>query len=126
MQVGKYKLINENKVARALDGNPNSGGQPTAKVVKQSDGSYDEAELLAYYDRLGGAIENKEGSRVKRGSFWDFVNNKPYEKPEVKLSFRINGQEVVVNEAEKMPEIVKAAQHLEKETKKLAKDKKKK
>lgn len=126
MQLKKYRLLNAVKVERALTGNPNSGGQATSKVVKKADGSFDEAELLAYYDRLGGAIVNEKGDKVQIGSFWDFSLNKPFEKPKVKLIFRINKKEVVVNEDEEKPAIVKAAQQLAKEEKKLEKGKKKK
>lgn len=126
MQLKKYILLNKNKVDRAMAGNPNSGGTATTKVVRKDDGSFDEAELLAYYDRLGGAIlTKKEESRVKIGSFWDFKNNKPFEKPKPVLTFRINGKVVETEEEAELPNIVKAAQQLEKEEKKLSKDKKK-
>ncbi len=127
MNIKKYRLLNEVKVERALAGNPNSAGLPTTKVVRKKDGTFDDAELLAYYDRLGGAIQTiKEDSNVKMGSFWDFENKKPFDKPKVELTFRINGRVVNTPADEELPAIVKAKQQLDKEEKELKKEDKKK
>lgn len=111
MIIGKYKLINEEKVDRALNGTVVSGSRKGG--VARPDGSYDDAAVLAAYDRLGGYIQNAHGSKVKTGSFYDFVARKPRQKPEVVLIFNINGEIMEVGEDEELPDVLKAAQLLE-------------
>ena len=103
MKIGKYELINNEKVERAL-----------GEIIKP-DGTHDEDVLLAEYDKLGGLIRNQEGSKVKTGSFYDFKNKKPFEKREVFVIFNINGEFVEVPEGKEKPEVVKAAETLEKQ-----------
>ncbi|MEK7124144.1 MAG: hypothetical protein AAB877_00445 [Patescibacteria group bacterium] len=105
-RVNGFDLINPTKVERALNGVITPDGKKIGGVVKE-DGSFDPAELLAEYDKLGGAI--KHGTdKVKTGSFFDFANKKPFEKPEIYFIYRINGQVVEVKEGKGVPGIVKA------------------
>lgn len=114
MKVGNYILANPDKVERALNGTPSGPGSETKGGVANAEGKYDEKELIAEYDRLGGYITDKEGSKVKTGSFYDFKNKQAKEKPEVVLIFRVNGAWVEVPEDKEKPAIVKAAKVLEK------------
>lgn len=111
-----YELTNPEKVRRALEGSPSRTGESVGGI-QNPDGTYDEALLLAVYDKLGGGIRNANGDIVKNGSFYDFKAKKPREKAEVTLVFRINGQIVEVLEEEEAPAIVKAARVLEKAVK---------
>lgn len=104
MEIGKYSLINEMKVERAMS------------VAAKADGTYDESVLLAEYDKLGGLIK-KGDDKVKNGSFFDFKNKKAFTKPQVFLTFNINGKIVDVAEDEEAPAIVKAARVAESEAK---------
>jgi len=105
MKIKTYELINNEKVERAL-----------SKITKE-DGSYDKNTLLAEYDKLGGLIRNQEGSKIKIGSFYDFKNKKALKKPKVTLVFNVNGEFVEVPEGKEKPEIIKAAETLEKQKK---------
>ena len=118
-----YKLTNPEKVRRVLEGNPSRTGEAVGGIMNP-DGTWDDDMLLAIYDKLGGGIENAEGSAVVTGSFYDFKAKKPREKAEVMLTFRINGQIVTVPEKDEAPAIVKAAQVLEKQIKEKVSKKK--
>jgi len=104
MTIGEYELINEMKVERAM-----------ASVAK-ADGTFKDSDLLAEYDKLGGLIK-KGDDKVRIGSFFDFKNKKAFVKPEVFLTFNINGKNVDVPADEPTPAIVKAARVAEKEVK---------
>lgn len=106
-KVGKYTLVNAEKVNRALDGAPNDRGALIGGIRKE-DGSFEPAELLAEYDRLGGLILMGE-DKVNTGSFYDFRNRKAFETPKVEFVYRVNGQEVIVPAEKETPGIVKAA-----------------
>jgi hypothetical protein len=106
-----YELLNADKVLRVLEGSPTTTGVIEGGIM-QSDGTFDEDELLAMYDKLGGAIK-KNGDTVKLGSFYDFKLKAPRKTPQVVLTFRINGQVVDVAEEAETPAIVKAARVLE-------------
>lgn len=110
MNVGEYVLLNEEKAQRALLGTPGPEGGYVGGVQKP-DGTYNELELLAEYDKMGGAIK-KGTDKVKMGSFYDFKNKKPRAKPVVTFEFRINGKVVEVGEGEEVPNVVKAARVL--------------
>lgn len=110
-KVGAYELLNPDKVRRALEGQPARDGHLVGGILKQ-DGTYDDAELLAHYDKLAGAIM-LNGDKVKHGSFWDVKNKKPRSKPEVMLVFRINGEVVEVSAEKELPPLVKAARVVE-------------
>lgn len=120
--VGDFKLHNPQKVERAMYGTPNEKGELSGGVAKE-DGTYDEAALLAEYDRLGGYI-TRGTDKVKTGSFYDFRNKKPFEKPEIAFLFRVNGEEVEVPEGSELPGEVKASRILEESKKKKAAEKK--
>ena len=122
MKVGKYTLHNEEKVDRALNGALMSDSTRKGGVADK-EGKFVPSALLAEYDKLGGYITNEEGSKVVSGSFYDIKSKKPFEKPEVVLIFKINGKDVKMKEGEKKPQIIQAAEILEKEKKKLAKEK---
>ena len=86
-KVGKYTLLNMDKVGRALDGTPNDKGMPIGGVRKE-DGTYDNNALLAEYDRMGGLIRSG-ADKVRTGSFYDFRNRKPFETPAVEFEFKV-------------------------------------
>lgn len=117
-----YELLNADKVRRVIEGDPTRDGNKGG--IMKADGKWDDDELLARYDRLGGAI-SFNGDKVQTGSFWDFRNKKAKEKPEVMLEFRINGQLTVVPAEEEAPAIVKAARLVAKEAKEAVTKKKK-
>lgn len=114
-----YVLKNPEKVERALEGTLTDKGTYVGGV-RNSDGTYDDAALLAEYDRLGGYIETKEGDKVVTGSFYDFKNRKPHKEPQVKTVFFVNGEFVEVPADKPVPGIVKAAKILKEETKKAS------
>ena len=117
-----FELVNEDKVERALNGTLTPSGDKVGGIAKE-DGSYDENELLAEYDKMGGAI--RQGTdKVETGSFYDFKKKKPREKPQVALIFRINGKVVRVVEGEETPNIVKAARILAEDKEEKPKKKK--
>lgn len=124
IKVKGYKLANPDKIQRALHGSSNDTGQPVGGVMK-SDGTFDDDELLAEYDRIGGLIL-KAGDKVRTGSFYDFTAKKPREKKKVDLEFRVNGDLIFVPEGKEKPGIVVAAQMagVAKEEKKAKKAKK--
>ena len=118
-KVGKYKLANPDKVLRALDGSPNDKGMLMGGV-RNADGNYDDAALLAEYDRIGGLILLGE-DKVKIGSFYDFANRKPLAEPKVMLSFRVNGELVEVAAEDNSPKTKAIKKATKKSTKKAAK-----
>lgn len=116
-RVRGFDLRNEDKVRRALDGSPDASGGAKGGVRKE-DGSFEDKDLLAEYDRIGGFI-SKNGDKVKTGSFYDFRNKRPRVKPEVVFVYRVEGKEVEVPEGTELPGKVKAARILaEKESSK--------
>lgn len=117
-----YTLVNEDKVRRALEGNPGRGGELVGGIIK-ADGTWDDAQLLAMYDKMGGAIY-KGSDKVETGSFYDFRKKAPKEKAEVIFEFRINGQLVRQPADEEVPMVVKAARTMEKMAKEAVKKKK--
>ena len=120
-QIKGYTLTNLEKVRRVLEGVPSRTGAMVGGIIKE-DGTYDEDELLAMYDRIGGGI-TKNGDTVQMGSFYDFRNKRPHEKAKVMLEFRVNGSLVVVPAEEEAPAIVKAARIVAEAGKKAAKKK---
>ena len=119
-----YELLNQDKVRRALEGNPTQKGNIGG--IALPDGTYDDFALLAEYDKLGGGIKNANGDSVKSGSFYNYGAKAPRLEPNVILTFRINGQVVEVPEKEEAPAIVKAAQTLAKQVAESVKPKAKK
>lgn len=108
MKIKGYELVNEDKVRRVIEGDVNRQGSLAGGI-----GDGDKALILAHYDRKGGFIRNAAGEKVKMGCFWDFKNNKPFEKPKVILVYRINGQEVEVPEGAPAPLAVRAQRILD-------------
>jgi hypothetical protein len=111
MEIKGFSLINEEKVERALKGTVNSLNERIGGVIAE-DGTYDEGELLAEYDKLGGLI-TRGGDKVKTGSFYDFRNKKALKEPKVVFIYNINGKIVEVEDGKELPGIVKAARMLE-------------
>lgn len=103
MQIGEYTLQNPEKVSRAINGTLGSQGQ-----LKGGVGDSDPVAIIAEYDRLGGHI-TKGTYKVKPGSFYDFANKKVVAKPQPKLVFRIEGEDVEVDADEPLPLEVRAA-----------------
>lgn len=119
MVVNGFTLVNPDKVNRALDGAMNERGEFVGGVRKE-DGTFDKAELLAEYDRIGGLIKKGE-DKVRTGSFFNFAARKPRPEPTVEFEFRVNGEMVIVKATEEKPNVVKAVQQAEKKAKKEAK-----
>ena len=111
-KAGGFDLINPEKVDRALLGETLSSGGRGPGLLKE-DGTWDEALLLAAYDKLGGLIR-KNGDKVTTGSFYDFQNKKPRLTPKISFAFRVNGKAIEVPDGEELPGLVKAAK-IEKE-----------
>ncbi len=110
MIVKNFELVNGDKVRRALEGNPNRDGEIVGGILAE-DGTYDEGELLAAYDKLGGLIR-KNGDKVKMGSFYDFKAKKMRAVPQIVLLYRVNGKVIEVPEGAEEPGIVKASKIL--------------
>ena len=83
VDVGDYTLLNDEKVSRAFD--------------KLGENATD-AQLLAEYDRLGGAVKY-EGRKLAMGTFFDFKEQKPREV--VKLEEEQFEDEYVLQRKEK-------------------------
>jgi hypothetical protein len=113
-----YILENEDKVRRALDGAMNSKGEFVGGVRKP-DGTYDEGELLAEYDRIGGLVLKGE-DKVRMGSFYDFRARKARADAVVEFEYRVNGELIIVPAEVEKPVKVKAAQIAEKAKKEKA------
>lgn len=125
IKVKGYKLENPDKIQRALHGSPNDKGMPVGGVAN-AEGSFDGDALLAEYDRIGGFISNKDGDKVRTGSFYDFANRKPREKADVELEFKVNGETVFIKEGKELPGMVRAVRQVEEEKKKATKKSSKK
>lgn len=70
VKLGDFTLLNPEKVERAK----------AALGDKATD-----AEILAEYDKYGGAIRTKEGRAISTGVFFDFKLKKPIEKPKIEF-----------------------------------------
>jgi hypothetical protein len=119
LKVAGYVLENPDKINRALNGSPNAQGVFVGGVLK-GDGTYDDAALLAEYDRIGGYM-TKGGDKVRTGSFFDFQNKKARVDAKVELEFRVNGEVVYVPAEKEKPAVVKAAAAVKKAAKKTTK-----
>ncbi len=123
-QILGYDLVNDEKADRALNGTMNDKSERIGGVIK-ADGTWDDAALLAEYDKLGGLI-TKGNDKVVTGSFWDFRNKAARAVPEVKFVFNVNGKFVEVPLGVELPGEVKAVKVLAKaEAEKPKKSKKK-
>jgi hypothetical protein len=110
--VNGFTLANPDKVTRALEGAMNQRGEFIGGVRK-SDGSYDPAELIAEYDRIGGLILKGE-DKVRTGSFYDIKTRRARVEPKVEFEFRVNGEVIYVPAEQEKPNAVKAVQIAEK------------
>lgn len=106
MNVGKYTLVNVDKVERAIHGTVGAGGSPKGGVGDDAK----PADILAEYDRLGGHILMDGKYKVKMGSFYDFKGKKPHDKPAPILVFNVNGETVEVPANKPLPLEVQAAE----------------
>jgi len=112
-KVGKFTLVNPDKITRVLEGAQNEHGEFFGGI-RESDGSFDKTALLVGYDKIGGLIK-KDDDKVRTGSFYDFGKRKAREIPKVEFEFRINGEVVYVPEEAEKPNAIKAVQMVEKE-----------
>lgn len=115
MEIKGYNLINEEKVERAINGTQRADGSFFGGIRKE-DGSFDDAVLLAEYDKLGGLIK-RGNDNVKVGSFYDFKSKKALKEPKVVFIFFVNGKFVEVPDGKELPGEVKAARMLEEDKK---------
>ena len=106
---GTFELMNPDKVTRVIDGETNDKGE----IVGGLGADADTVDILKLYDKKGGLIRGKEGSKVKTGSFFDFVGEKrgkPRKEPEVAYVFTINGKQVEYAEGADKPLELRAAE----------------
>lgn len=111
-QILGYDLVNDEKADRALNGRIDDKSERHGGVIK-ADGTWDDAALLAEYDKLGGLI-TKANDKVVTGSFYDFRNKVARAIPEVKFVFNVNGKFVEVPAGVELPGEVKAVKVLAK------------
>lgn len=131
MEVGEYTLVNAEKVERALNGSLQANNERTGGIghgaykdngvwkkgdvaLKEPEVKKLESALLSEYDKLGGLIRIGK-DKVKTGSFFDFKAKTPKAKPDVILTFQINGKTVELKADEPVPAKVRAAQQLAEE-----------
>lgn len=106
MKVGKYNLVNADKVERAINGTVLDRGMTKGGVGEGAEPS----AILAEYDRIGGLILFENKYKVKTGSFFDFKAKKPIAKPKPKLVFSINGESVEVDADKALPLEIQASE----------------
>lgn len=106
------ELTSTEKVRRVLEGTTTRGGE-LAGGIMQPDGTFDEDQFLAMYDKIGGGMR-LNGDSVKMGSFYDFRKKAPKDEPEIMLSFRINGEVMDVPANKPAPAIVEADRAMKK------------
>ena len=104
MNIGKYTLVNDEKVQRALVGTPTRLGQLSGGLQSRPDWSTLKQEekdkiLLAEYDKLGGLI-TKGGLKVSSGTFWDFKQKGLKDKPSETFEMNIEGDIIAISEDE--------------------------
>jgi len=107
---GKFELVNESKVDRALNGTPLADGTRKGGIVNE-DGSYDPYQLISEYDKMLGLIK-KGSDKVCHGCFYNFKFKKARAVPEISFLYRVNGKEVIVPDGVELPGIVKASKIL--------------
>jgi len=108
-KAGLFTLHNREKLSRIIDGQTDSEGK-----IKEGLGEEALKEqpdlVIALYDKLGGYITGKQGSKIKMGSFYDFKKRTPRETPQIVYVYRINGQKVEMAEGAEKPLEVQAAE----------------
>lgn len=108
---GVFEMVNPEKVLRVIDGESNDKGE----IVGGLGIDADVLDLLTAYDKKGGLIRGKEGSKVKTGSFFDFKGTKrgkPRKEPEIVYVFNFNGKQVEYAEGADKPLEIRAAELL--------------
>ena len=76
-KVGGYLLVNHEKLDRVINGVLGREGRLEGGLGQGAN----DAAVLAQYDKLGGLVMTSEGEKLATGSFYDFANKKPREKP---------------------------------------------
>ena len=104
--VNGFEMTNPDKLTRVVFGNMGRGGVLEGGLG--IDKAQEDPELvLAHYDKLAGNIQ-KEGVKIKLGSFWDFKLKQPRMTkdakgkvkytPEIMYLFNIGGDKVEVDD----------------------------
>lgn len=96
------KLVNQEKVDRAINGSPTAHGTPQGGLKNTVGEGYTEDQLVAEYDRLGGLI-TKGGRKLQSGCFWDYKKNVAVEQPTLVYEFELEGKIVSFGEDEELP-----------------------
>lgn len=112
-----FVLENEDKLRRAIEGEPARSGQSTGGLLEK----YKELELippvevLAHYDKLGGYITKGIGGgervKVKNGAFWDIRKKVPREKPEIMYVFKVGGNFIEVDDPAKLAQAIQKVEN---------------
>lgn len=112
-----FVLENEDKLRRAIEGEPARSGQSTGGLLEK----YKElelippAEVLAHYDKLGGYITKGIGGgervKVKNGAFWDIRKKVPREKPEIMYVFKVGGNFIEVDDPAKLAQAIQKVEN---------------
>jgi len=117
---GVFKLHNREKLSRVIDGQTNSKGEVFGGLGEEA--ITEQADLvIALYDKVGGYITGKQGSKVKTGSFYNFKKRTPREVPEITYVYRVNGEIIEMKDGEETPLEVQAAVLADKVKEKRAK-----
>lgn len=107
-----FVLENEDKLRRAIEGEPARSGQPTGGLLEKyvELEAIPEMEVLAHYDKLGGYITKGIGGgqrvKVKNGAFWDVRKKVPKEKPEIMFVFKIGSNFIEVDDPAKLAQAI--------------------
>lgn len=127
MQIGKYTLVNVDKIERALNGSSGSlgaliggigqgayydeGWKRDGEELSEEDVETLESSVIVEYDRIGGLI--KEGNdKIATGSFYNAKAKKAHDTPVVRYEYRVNDKLILVPEHEQAPLAVRAAKML--------------
>jgi hypothetical protein len=113
-EINGFVLENPDKLERVVFGNMGRAG-----VLEGGLGENAEPELvIAHYDKIAGHI-TKDGTKVKRGSFWDFEKKAPRATPEIMFVFKIGGENVEVDNPANLAKAIKVVEEvkMEKENK---------
>lgn len=108
--INGFKLENADKLERVILGNMGRAG-----VLEGGLGLDAEPEtVLAHYDKVAGHI-TKDGTKIKRGSFWDFTLKKPRAIPEIMFLFKIGGEFVEVDDPTNLSKAIKVVEEVRQE-----------
>lgn len=101
-----FEMTNTDKLNRVIFGDMGRGGVLVGGLGVEK--AQEDPELvLARYDRIAGRI-TKDGIKIKRGSFWDFVLKKPRQKITKKVITKASKDkpEVTKDVVEYTPEVM--------------------